>query len=180
MELKDYIYQYKHPIQKKPKVHVFGKELDSCEALSENKKRLIRDAFYEIGERHFQDAVERWNQSSSEYALYQTETEDGQRGLGQIKICNLVGSYDICERIPEEEFFQNYYRCVKIGSQKYVEIRVVAYVTSYDKHEIGSVIYFFSDGTVFLPDSIGEDRIAGMEEEKLGYQLARQCVERFS
>lgn len=115
MELRDYIYQYNNPpVQKKKRIRqpVFGTALDLCDVISENKKQLIRDAFYEIGKRHFQDAVERWNQERPEpgynSAFYQTVAEDGRRGVSQIKICNLVGTYDFPERIPAEEFYEDY------------------------------------------------------------------------
>lgn len=178
MRLDDYIREIQE--EKKPKkqeLYFSALELSNYPNISSKKKELLESVFEHISKERFMDAVYMHERSISEYAYYQSYSKDGTRGLVRVKICDLMGSYDIPEKVGPSKFYAEYNRGPKIGEQKYTFIKIQTY---YDRNDPEfsryMTIFYTADGKVFI-DSYAAGEIEKKSETELGRSLAYKCIE---
>lgn len=168
MNLDGYIKRRKEE-EKSPKTDITFSALDiNCyENISDEKKELVRDMFSHIDDNEYFNIFDRWLFGSDVYGYYQSESENGTRGLVQIQIVD-GGHSSLSEHYVCEE----YNKGLKVGGQNYSSVYLIF-------HEKGSSIniFYVSDGNIFLD----EGSALAMEKisvDELGDALADVCIEK--
>ena len=178
MKLEDYIEGIKNPKRKMtPEVKYTALDLDSYTFLPLDKKELIKAVFPYLREDMFMDIFERYENEDSEYAFYQTCSEGKINLLLRVKICDLVDNRSRLQAVPRDKFDSEYNRCVKVGSQKYADIKIFPYYNLSQGFSDSYIqIYYTDDGKVFI-DSTAANTIKKMDVNDLGKSLAKFCID---
>ena len=178
MKLEDYINNVKRPNKvRAPEFKFTALDLDHYSNISEEKKELIKSVFPYLSEDLFMDVIDRYDEEASEYAYYQTRSNDGFNVLVRIKICNSISGSDMFQAISRETLEREYNRCTKFGSQDYAIVKLLVH-----RHADDSIydqyvnLYYVTDGKVFLDTTVA-NIISKMKESDLGRGLARVCID---
>lgn len=177
MELNDYIRRAKNPPKRELPVTFSAIELDNYKEIPYEKKKLLRAVSSHLSYDSFGDVYSEYRNKKGQYSYYQSQSEDGVRGVVRVTICTLEGSYDIPKPISKEKLDYEYNRCVKVGSQRYIHFDIVTYDSPeeecFDRH---LHLFYTEDGGVFI-SSGGAEEIQRLTVDQLGNILANTCIE---
>ncbi|MBQ6546600.1 MAG: hypothetical protein IJL74_01210 [Bacilli bacterium] len=178
MKLEDYINSMKIPSKRKmPEIKFTACNIDNYDNISEDKKELIKEVFFYLSEDLFMDVFERRERQISEYAYYQSRSNEGERVLVRIRICDFPKNSNMLQPISRDRFDAEYNRCAKVGAQKYANVNFLIYRDADDSGcDRYMEIYYMDDGSVFL-DSSTANIIKKINVNDLGKYLARVCIE---
>lgn len=177
MNLDDYIYNMKNQIKKsEPGPVLCYYELNSFKNVSEEKQNLIKQLFPHLNDRLFQSALERYDHGSSEYTYYQTYSENGIKALARVKSCDFVGNYCYANPVSARDFYKEYSKGKKVGSQRYTSIKIQTYHDVDGEGDLYMEIYYMDDGSVFIND-YAAGVIEKMSVSQVGGSLAQVCLQ---
>ena len=177
MNLSDYIYTVKNSPKKPEQGPVLCYyELDSFKNISEEKQKLIKQLFSHLNRTLFKSALERYDLGSSEYTYYQTYNEQGVRSLARVKSCDFIGNYCYANPVSAKDFYKEYSKGKKVGTQRYTSIKIQTYHDVDGEGDLYMEIYYMDDGSVFI-NSYAASMIEGMTVSQVGGCLARICLQ---
>lgn len=176
MNLNDYINDAKNYSRKTdtpPVIEYY--ELEAFDEISEEKKELLRDVLPHFEKRTFRSALERYESNSSEYAYYQTYSDTGLRALARVKICDFRGNYCYPEPVSAKNFYKEYSKGKKVGSQRYTSFKIQTYYDVDGEDNRYTEVYYMEDGGVFLT-TYGAEVFKNMTIDQVGACLAGVCI----
>lgn len=178
MELEDYIHRVKNPPKREVPVTFAAIDIDAFDEISSEKKRLFRAVPSQLSSNCFSDVYTEYQNKDSQFSYYQSQSDDGLRGLVAVQICEEVGPYDVLQQISKEKLDYEYGRCVKVGSQRYVHFDITSYKSMeescLDRHFHA---FFTEDGRVFI-NKASAFEIQKLTVDQLGTLLAHACIDK--